>query len=148
MTGHAEGPPGDVLLRTADRHASADRGDDRGGIISLFWTAPEGRFDAPGTYFVLLAASVGLAASKVPLPLLPSSATLSLSYTSNFAALALLGPFEATLVVAAGAWCQCTLYSSGRIPPYRTIFSVANVVVSSQIAAWAARLVGGYDLDD
>jgi diguanylate cyclase (GGDEF)-like protein len=118
------------------------------GIISLFWTAPQGRFDAPGTYFVLLAASVGLAASKVPLPLLPSSATLSLSYISNFAALALLGPFEATLVVAAGAWSQCTLYSSGRIPPYRTIFSVANVVVSSQIAAWAAGLAGGYDLND
>jgi diguanylate cyclase (GGDEF)-like protein len=118
------------------------------GIISLFWTAPEGRFDAPGTYFVLLAASVGLAASKVPLPLLPSSATLSLSYISNFAALALLGPFEATLVVAAGAWSQCTLYSSGRIPPYRTVFSVANVVVSSEIAGWAARLAGGYDLSD
>jgi diguanylate cyclase (GGDEF)-like protein/putative nucleotidyltransferase with HDIG domain len=118
------------------------------GIISLLWTAPEARFDAPLTYFALLAASVGLAASKVPLPLLPSSATLSLSYISNFAALALLGSFEATLVVAAGAWSQCTLYSSGRIPPYRTVFSVANVVVSSQVAAWAAHLVGGYDLDN
>ena len=88
---------------------------------------------------------MALAASKVPLPLLPQSATLSLSYCTNFAALALLPAFEATLVVAAGAWSQCVLNTAGRTPAYRTIFSIANVVVSAQAAAMAASMVGGYD---
>ena len=65
--------------------------------------APDARFDAPFTFLGLLAASVILAASKVRLPLLPSAATLSLSYCANFASLALLGAFKSTLVVAAGA---------------------------------------------
>ena len=85
---------------------------------------------------------MALAASKVPLPLLPTSATLSLSYCTNFAALALLPPFEATLVVAAGAWSQCVLNTAGHTPAHRTVFSVANVMMSSQLAALAAELAG------
>jgi diguanylate cyclase (GGDEF)-like protein/putative nucleotidyltransferase with HDIG domain len=100
--------------------------------------------DSPGMFLGLLMASVALAASKVRLPLLPSSATLSLSYCTNFAALALLHPFQAALVVAAGAWSQCVLNASGEAPAYRTVFSIANVVLSTQLAALAAGGAGGY----
>jgi diguanylate cyclase (GGDEF)-like protein/putative nucleotidyltransferase with HDIG domain len=117
-------------------------------LLHLIWTAPTARFDSPETFLGLLLASVALAASKVPLPLLPTNATLSLSYCTNFAALALLPPFEATVVVAAGAWSQCVLNTAGNTPTYRTVFSVANVMLSGQIAALAAALAGGYDLHD
>ena len=117
-------------------------------VLGGAWSAPSTRFDDPFTFLGLLVASVMLAASKVRLPLLPSAATLSLSYCANFAALALLGPFESTLVVAAGAWSQCVLNSSGRTPIHRTVFSVANVVMSSQLAALAAVVAGGYTVHD
>ena len=120
-------------------------GTTAAGLVHLVWSSPSARFDSPQQFLGLLLASVALAASKVPLPLLPQSATLSLSYCTNFAALALLPAFEATLVVAAGAWSQCVLNTSGRTPTYRTIFSIANVVVSTQAAAMAASMVGGYD---
>lgn len=119
-----------------------------GAVAGGASSAPGARFDAPWTFLGLLVASVMLAASKVRLPLLPSSATLSLSYCANFASLALLGPFESTLVVAAGAWSQCVLNSAGRTPVHRTVFSVANVVMSSQVAAVAAVVAGGYTVHD
>jgi diguanylate cyclase (GGDEF)-like protein/putative nucleotidyltransferase with HDIG domain len=117
-----------------------------GAIGGLLWQAPSAHVDNAWTFVGLLLASVALAASKVPLPLLPSSATLSLSYCTNFAALALLPPFESTLVVGAGAWSQCVLNSSGQAPAYRTVFSVATVVVSAQVAGLCAAAAGGYDL--
>ena len=120
-------------------------GTTAASLLHLIWTAPSARFDSPETFLGLLLASVALAASKVPLPLLPTSATLSLSYCTNFAALALLPPFEATLVVAAGAWSQCVLNTAGQTPVHRTVFSVANVMLSSQLAALAAEMAGGYD---
>jgi hypothetical protein len=112
-------------------------------VLGGAWNAPHARFDPPLGFFGLLAASVMLAASQVRLPLLPTAATLSLSYCANFASLAPLGPFESALVVAAGAWSQCVLNSSGRTPVHRTVFSVANVVTSSQAAALAAVVAGG-----
>jgi diguanylate cyclase (GGDEF)-like protein/putative nucleotidyltransferase with HDIG domain len=120
-------------------------GTTAASLLHLIWTAPSARFDSPETFLGLLLASVALAASKVPLPLLPTSATLSLSYCTNFAALVLLPPFEATLVVAAGAWSQCVLNTAGQTPVHRTVFSVANVMLSSQVAALAAEMAGGYD---
>ena len=117
-------------------------------LLPLIWTAPSARFDSPERFIGLLLASVALAASKVPLPLLPTSATLSLSYCSNFAALALLPPFEATLVVAAGAWSQCVLNTAGHTPLHRTVFSIANVMLSTQLADLAAEMAGGYDAHD
>jgi diguanylate cyclase (GGDEF)-like protein/putative nucleotidyltransferase with HDIG domain len=114
-------------------------------MLRLLYTLPSARFDTPYTFFGLLLASVALAASKVPLPLLPTKATLSFAYCTNFAALALLPHFEATLVVAAGAWSPCLLNTAGRTPVHRTVFSVANVMASSQVAALAATLAGGYD---
>jgi diguanylate cyclase (GGDEF)-like protein/putative nucleotidyltransferase with HDIG domain len=57
----------------------------------------------------------------------------------------LLPPFEATLVVAAGAWSQCVLNTAGHTPVHRTVFSVANVMLSTQLADLAAEMAGGYE---
>ena len=121
-------------------------GTTAASLLRLIWTAPSARFESPETFVGLLLASVALAASKVPLPLLPTNATLSLSYCTNFAALVLLPPFEATLVAAAGAWSQCVLNSAGHTPIHRIVFSIANVMLSSQLAALAATMAGGYDV--
>ena len=55
----------------------------------------------------MLVTSVVLAATKIRLPLLPSSATVSLSYCTNFAALSLFSPFAATFIIAVSVWAQC-----------------------------------------
>lgn len=113
-------------------------------VGGLLWQAPGTHVESPWTFVGLLLASVALSATKVPLPLLPSSATLSLSYCTTFAALALLPPFESTIVVGAGALSQCVLNSSGEAPAYRTVFSVATVVVATRVADLCAVAVGGY----
>ena len=58
-------------------------GTTAAGLLHLVWSSPSARFDSPYQFLGLLLASVALAASKVPLPLLPQSATLSLSYCTN-----------------------------------------------------------------
>ena len=91
----------------------------------------------------MLITSVVLAATKVRLPLVPSGATVSLSYCTNFAALALFSPFEATFIIAVSVWSQCVLNNAGRTAIYRTVFSIANIVVAAAVANATAGLVGG-----
>ena len=91
----------------------------------------------------MLITSVVLAATKVRLPLVPSGATVSLSYCTNFAALALFSPFEATFIIAVSVWSQCVLNNTGRNAVYRTVFSIANIVVAAAVANATAGLVGG-----
>lgn len=114
------------------------------GAVMAAWCVASARFDRPLMFLGLIAASVVLATSKVSLPLLPSGATMSLSYCTNFAALALLGPYEATLIVAASGWSQCVLNAGGRTLTYRTVFSVTSLVVAIQAASQAAVMAGGF----
>jgi diguanylate cyclase (GGDEF)-like protein/putative nucleotidyltransferase with HDIG domain len=114
------------------------------GAVLAAWCAASARVDRPLMFLGLIAASVVLGASKVPLPLLHSGATMSLSYCTNFAALALLGPDQATLIVAASGWSQCVLNSGGRTAPHRIVFSVASLIVAIQAASVAATFAGGF----
>ena len=113
------------------------------GIGILAWQAPAARFDSPRLFLAVLITSVILAATKVRLPLVPSGATVSLSYCTNFAALALFSPFEATFIIAVSVWSQCVLNNAGRAAIYRTVFSIANIVVASAATLAAAGFVGG-----
>ena len=64
------------------------------------------RAEQPERFYPVLVTSVVLAATKIRLPLLPSSATVSLSYCTNFAALSLFSPFAATFIIAVSVWAS------------------------------------------
>jgi diguanylate cyclase (GGDEF)-like protein len=109
----------------------------------MTWQASTARFESRPLFLAVLIASVGLAATKIRLPLLPSTATVSLSYCTNFAALALFSRFEATFIIAVSVWSQCVLNTTGRTATYRTVFSIANIVVAAEAAGQASDWLGG-----
>ena len=95
---------------------------------------------------VLLGALVLLAsltaALKVTLPLTSSGSTMSVSYAVDFASLLLLGPHQTMIVAAASAFSQCHFNSKERSPLYRTLFSMASLVLTVQGAGLAIRYLG------
>ena len=101
------------------------------------------RAEEPQRFYPVLVTAVMLAATKIRLPMLPSSATVSLSYCTNFAALALFSPFAATFIIAVSVWAQCALNTAGRMATYRTVFSIASIIVATALSDAAADLVGG-----
>ncbi|HMB81355.1 MAG TPA: hypothetical protein VKI43_14855, partial [Vicinamibacterales bacterium] len=97
----------------------------------------------PVLFTVLLCCSSLASALKVSLPLASSGSTMSVSYAVDFAALLLLGADETMIVAAASAWSQCTFRTQSRSAPYRTLFSMASLVLTVKAAGWAYTLLGG-----
>jgi diguanylate cyclase (GGDEF)-like protein/putative nucleotidyltransferase with HDIG domain len=112
-----------------------------GGVL-LAVGLPHATFDDPLLFLFLTALASATAALKVTLPLTTSGSTMSVSYAVDFAALILLGPHETMLVAAGSAFSQCHLNSKDTNPPtYRTLFSMASLVVTVQGAGLAFRLL-------
>src|SRR5438477_8032451 len=84
----------------------------------------------PGIFIGLLLCSSLASALKVNLPLASSGSTMSVSYAVDFAALLLLGPDETMIVAAASAYSQCTFRTQSKSPAYRTLFSMASLVLT------------------
>ena len=97
----------------------------------------------PLLFAFLLASSSLASALKVSLPLASSGSTMSVSYAVDFASLLLLGADETMLVAAASAFSQCTFRTQSRSAPYRTLFSMASLVLTVKAAGWAYTLLGG-----
>jgi putative nucleotidyltransferase with HDIG domain len=104
-----------------------------GGAL-LVVNFPIRSFAAPGLFFILLLLSSITSVFKVNLPLARSGSTMSVSYAVDFASLLLLGPNETMIVAAASAWSQCTFRIQERNPLYRTLFSMACLIVTVQAA--------------
>ena len=100
-------------------------------------------FAHPILFAVLLGCSSLASAMKVSLPLASSGSTMSVSYAVDFAALLLLGASETMLVAAASAWSQCTFRTKVRSAPYRTLFSMASLVLTVKAAGLAYTWLGG-----
>jgi diguanylate cyclase (GGDEF)-like protein/putative nucleotidyltransferase with HDIG domain len=66
------------------------------------------------------------------------------SYAVDFASLLLLGPHETMLVAAMSACSQCSLNRKDRNPIYRTLFSMASLIVTVQGAGLAFWLLNGH----
>ncbi len=94
-------------------------------------------------FAVLLLLSSLASAFKVSLPLASSGSTMSVSYAVDFASLLLLGPDETMLVAAASAWSQCTIRTESRTPVYRTLFSIASLILTVKAAGLAYATLGG-----
>jgi diguanylate cyclase (GGDEF)-like protein/putative nucleotidyltransferase with HDIG domain len=112
------------------------------GVLVLAWFLPRAIGNVP-LFAVLLLFSSLASAFKVTLPLASSGSTMSVSYAVDFAALLLLGANETMLVAAASAWSQCTFRTQSRTPPYRTLFSMASLVLTVKAAGLVYVWLGG-----
>jgi hypothetical protein len=97
----------------------------------------------PGLFVALLVGSSLASALKVSLPIATSGSTLSVSYAVDFTALLLLGANETLVVAAVSAWCQCTFRTKTPSAPYRTLFSMASLVLTVKAAGWVYGWLGG-----
>src|SRR5918992_6294204 len=98
---------------------------------------------SPWLFLLLLLLSSITSVFKVSLPLARSGSTMSVSYAVDFASLLLLGPNETMIVAAASAYSQCTFRIKERNPTYRTLFSMACLVITVQAAGRVYKLLGG-----
>jgi diguanylate cyclase (GGDEF)-like protein/putative nucleotidyltransferase with HDIG domain len=112
------------------------------GTVTLVVFAPR-TIANPVLFAFLLACSSLASALKVSLPLASSGSTMSVSYAVDFAALLLLGADQTMIVAAASAWSQCTFRTQARTATYRTLFSMASLVLTVKAAGWAFTLLGG-----
>src|SRR5262245_41427432 len=108
------------------------------GAGLLFFGLPHAAFAQPFLFLALLALATATAALKVTLPLTTSGSTMSVSYAVDFASLLLLGPHETMIVAAGSAFSQCHLNRKDRNPLYRTLFSMASLIVTVQVAGLAS----------
>ena len=98
----------------------------------------------PALFAALVAAACLTAAWKVNLLIpLGSGSTLSVSCAAKLMSLLLLGPSQAVMVAAAGAFTQCTYNVKQRYPLYRTAFSVAAEALTMGGTGLVYRSLGG-----
>ena len=112
------------------------------GALTLLAFWPHGIAN-PLLFAFLLGCSSLASALKVSLPLASSGSTMSVSYAVDFAALLLLGADQTMLVAAASAFSQCTFRTQTKSAPYRTLFSMASLVLTVKAAGLAYTLLGG-----
>jgi diguanylate cyclase (GGDEF)-like protein/putative nucleotidyltransferase with HDIG domain len=113
------------------------------GAALLVVFGPRSSFDQPLLFATLLFLSAVTSAFKVSLPLARSSSTMSVSYAVDFLALITLGANETMLVAMTSAWSQCTFKMKTPNPPYRTLFSMACLAITVQVAGLAFTALGG-----
>src|SRR3954467_6635471 len=109
-------------------------------LVAFFPTYFTGRVEL---FLLLLLLSSITSVFKVNLPLARRSSTMSVSYAVDFASLLLLGAHETMIVAAASAYSQCTFRTQTRSAPYRTLFSMASLVLTVKASGWAFTLLGG-----
>jgi hypothetical protein len=97
----------------------------------------------PGLFVVLLVVSSVASGLRVNLPLSTGGSTMSVSYAVDFAALLLLGADATMWVAATSAWSQCTFRTETRSPAYRTLFSMASLVLTVKVAGLVYDALGG-----
>jgi diguanylate cyclase (GGDEF)-like protein/putative nucleotidyltransferase with HDIG domain len=112
------------------------------GTLILAMFAPHSIAN-PLLFATLLACSSLASALKVRLPIASSGSTMSVSYAVDFAALLLLGANETMIVAAVSAWSQCTFRTETRTALFRTLFSMASLVLTVKAAGFVYTLLGG-----
>jgi diguanylate cyclase (GGDEF)-like protein/putative nucleotidyltransferase with HDIG domain len=119
-----------------------------GGMIALGAALvvvcfPVETLKTPWLFLFLLTLSSVTSVFKVTLPIVRGGSTMSVSYAVDFASLLLLGPNETMVVAAASAYSQCTFRVKERNPTYRTLFSMACLVVTVQAAGRVYTVLDG-----
>jgi diguanylate cyclase (GGDEF)-like protein/putative nucleotidyltransferase with HDIG domain len=112
------------------------------GALTLALSPPRS-IPHPFLFVALLLCSSLASALKVNLPLATSGSTMSVSYVVDFVSLLLLGANLTMIVGAVSAWSQCTFRTQARSSPYRTLFSMASLVLTVKAAGAAYAWLGG-----
>jgi diguanylate cyclase (GGDEF)-like protein/putative nucleotidyltransferase with HDIG domain len=102
------------------------------------------RIGDPLLFVLLLSTAIVISVSKVHLPIARGSATLSMSYFTDFVALVLMGPDAAMLVGCASGATQCLVATRNRASLRQTLFSVAALAITIQAAGVAGSWLGGF----
>jgi len=112
------------------------------GALTFGLLVPRASFTpiTPLVFLVLLSSLT--AAFKVQFPI-ASGSNMSVSYVVDIAALLLYGPHATMIVGAASGWCQTTLNSRTRNPPFRTLFNMAMLVLTVQASGQVYERLGG-----
>jgi diguanylate cyclase (GGDEF)-like protein/putative nucleotidyltransferase with HDIG domain len=113
------------------------------GAVLLIDFFPRDLWQHAGLFVLLLLISSVTSVFNVNLPLSRRSSSMSVSYAVDFASLLLLGPNDTMLVAAASAFSQCTFRIEEKNPPYRTLFSMASLIVTVQGAGAVHGWLGG-----
>lgn len=117
------------------------------GVVALagaaFVAALPPALDSPGLLVVLLVAAAVSAVLKVQLPVERTGLTISVSFVAIFMAVLLLDRASAMTVAAASAWAQCALFRKDDYPVYRTVFSIASVMLAAAGAGVVFDGLGG-----
>jgi diguanylate cyclase (GGDEF)-like protein/putative nucleotidyltransferase with HDIG domain len=113
-----------------------------GAIALLAYRLPRLEITTPLLFFVLLLLSGIASLLRVNVPLSQRGSTMSLSYAVDFVSLLLIGQDAAMLIAAAGALSQCTLGRQAD-PWYRTVYSMATLLITVQAAGLVYVLAGG-----
>jgi diguanylate cyclase (GGDEF)-like protein/putative nucleotidyltransferase with HDIG domain len=112
-------------------------------VAGLAFQSPGTAYAHPGAFVLLLTVAAMGAMFKVDLPLSRNGATMSLSFAFEFAVLLLLGPHATMVVAGVSAWVQCAGSGGAKNPTYRTLFSMAALVVTALIASHVYLLLDG-----
>ena len=112
------------------------------GACAIALSLARADFSRPLLLLTFLALSSLSSAIKLPLPLERGSSSLSLCYAIDVASLLFMGPYAATLVVAVSAWSQCTFRMRERNPLHRTLFSMAALSLTMQVAGQLFTALG------
>jgi signal transduction histidine kinase/ActR/RegA family two-component response regulator len=98
----------------------------------------------PVLFALLILAGYVTSTWKVNLPLpLANGSTLSVSYAADLMSMLLLGPQQAMVVAMTGVWAQCTRAPKQHYPAYRTLFSIAAVVLTIRAIATTYTWLNG-----
>ena len=117
------------------------------GAVLLVSLLPTVEFAQPYLFLALISLATLSSALKVNLPFDGSVSSMSASYALGFASLILLGPHETMLVAATSAYSQCCLNRKDQNPLYRTLFSMASLIVTVECAGLAYKLLQAPDAD-
>jgi PAS domain S-box-containing protein len=112
------------------------------GAIVFFALLPRGNFLPLLPFVLLILLSSLTSAFKVQFPI-ASGSNMSVSYVVDIAALILRGPHATMLVGAVSGWSQSTLNSKAGNPLHRTLFNMAILVITIQVAGQMYQLLGG-----
>jgi hypothetical protein len=112
------------------------------GVLTL--RLPSISLKDPMLFAALLVGSIVISISKVHLPLARGSATLSMSYFTDFITLVLMGQDAAMLVGCASGATQCLVSTRDRASWRQTLFSVSALAITIQMSGSASSWAGGF----
>jgi diguanylate cyclase (GGDEF)-like protein/putative nucleotidyltransferase with HDIG domain len=112
-------------------------------VLALFGPPALLHVHSVALFCVLLLLSSLASAMKVTLPIPTSGSTMSVSYAVDFVSLLLLGADATMIVAAVSAWSQCTFRVQAKAPVYRTLFSMASLVLTVKATGLVYDALGG-----